>query len=231
MLGLRCTRWAARGQRSFSVKLGALKEQKGEARVAMVPAVAEKLIKQGYTMQIEAGAGEASGFSDAAYTAVGCEIVPRDKIYGSDITFTVIPPPASELPKFKDKMLVGWVGRMLPDGKTYVEEAVKGGVSLVDTTAVPRITTAQKLDVLSSQAKLAGHRAVIEAAYSYQRFFQGEITAAGKYPPCHTMVLGIGVAGLAAMGTSNALGAVVRAWDVRDVSDQVGYLYRHLSLH
>merc|ERR1719230_2072320 len=121
----------------------------------------------------------------------------------------------------KDKMYISWIGRLLPDGKKYVEEATNAGVSLVDTTAVPRITTAQKLDVLSSQAKLAGHRAVVEAIYHFQKFYQGEITAAGKYPPCHTMVLGIGVAGLAAMGTSNALGSVVRAWDVRDVSDQV----------
>jgi len=102
-----------------------------------------------------------------------------------------------------------------------VKAATAAGVTLVDTTAVPRITIAQKMDVLSSQAKCAGHRAVLEGAYAYERFYQGEITAAGKYPPCHTMVLGIGVAGLAAMGTSNALGSVVRAWDVRDVSDQV----------
>merc|ERR1719230_1823349 len=121
----------------------------------------------------------------------------------------------------KDKMYISWIGRLLPDGKKYVEEATRAGVSLVDTTAVPRITTAQKLDVLSSQAKLAGHRAVVEAIYHFQKFYQGEITAAGKYPPAHTMVLGIGVAGLAAMGTSNALGSVVHAWDVRDVSDQV----------
>jgi NAD(P) transhydrogenase len=216
-------RWARHTahQRSFSVKLGILKEQTGEKRVSMVPSVAEKLLKQGYTMQVETGAGVGSGFSDAAYKAVGCEVVPRATIYNSDITFTVTPPPADELQKFKDKMLVGWVGRMLPDGKAYVEKAVEAGVSLVDTTAVPRITTAQKLDVLSSQAKIAGHRAVIEASYVFQKFYQGEITAAGKYPPAHTMVLGIGVAGLAAMGTTNALGGVVRAWDVRDVSDQV----------
>jgi NAD(P) transhydrogenase alpha subunit len=102
-----------------------------------------------------------------------------------------------------------------------VAKAAAAGVKLVDTTAVPRITTAQTLDVLSSQAKLAGHRAVIEAVYHFQRFLQGEITAAGKYPPAHTMVLGVGVAGLAAMGTANALGSPVRAWDVRDISDQV----------
>merc|ERR1719199_1297801 len=175
-------------------------------------------------MAVEEGAGVSAGFTDAAFKGVGCEVVKRDAIYGSDITFSVTPPPTAELGKFKDKMVVGWVGRMLPDGKTYVEAATKAGVSLVDTTAVPRITTAQKLDVLSSQAKCAGHRAVLEGANTFTKFYQGEITAAGKSPPCHSMILGIGVAGLAAIGTSKALGSVVRAWDVRDVSDQAASL-------
>merc|ERR1719195_2599863 len=91
----------------------------------------------------------------------------------------------------------------------------------MDVTAMPRITIAQKMDMLSSQAKCAGHRAVVEAAHAYGRFFAPEVTAAGKYPPTNTMILGVGVAGLAAIGTSKALGSVVRAWDVRDVSDQV----------
>jgi len=211
-------KWERRG---FSVKCGVLKEGAGESRVSMVPSVAEKLIKQGFTFTVEAGAGARSGFKDAMYEKVGCTIGSRADAIASDISLSVIPPSAEELSSFENKMLIGWVGRLLPDGKTYVEAATKAGVSLVDTTAVPRITTAQKLDVLSSQAKIAGHRAVIEAVYHFQRFYQGEITAAGKYPPAHTMVLGVGVAGLAAMGTSNALGSVVHAWDVRDVSDQV----------
>lgn len=119
------------------------------------------------------------------------------------------------------KMLVSWVGRMLPTGKQKVAEAAKAGMMLMDTTAAPRITIAQKLDVLSSQAKVAGHRAVIEAANRFEKFHSPEITASGKYPPSNTFVIGVGVAGLAAMGTSKALGSVVRAWDVRDVSDQV----------
>eukprot|EP00932_Pfiesteria_piscicida_P009061 SRR837773.19704.p1 GENE.SRR837773.19704~~SRR837773.19704.p1 ORF type:complete len:356 (-),score=161.79 SRR837773.19704:625-1692(-) len=123
--------------------------------------------------------------------------------------------------KFGGKTVVGWVGRLLPSGKEIVDYATKANVTLLDTTAAPRITIAQKLDVLSSQAKLAGHRAVLEAANVFQRFMAPEMTAAGKYPPAHTMILGCGVAGLAAMGTSKALGGVVRAWDVRDVSDQV----------
>jgi len=184
--------------------------------------VAEKFIKQGYNVIVEAGAGARSGISDAAFVAAGCKVMPRSQVISeSKLILGVNPPPAEELSSFKDKMLVAWVGRRLPDGVKYVDAARDAGVTLVDTTAVPRITIAQKMDVLSSQAKCAGHRGVLEGAYAYERFYQGEITAAGKYPPNHTMVLGIGVAGLAAMGTSNALGAVVRAWDVRDVSDQV----------
>lgn len=188
----------------------------------MVPSVAEKFIKQGYNIIVETGAGAKSGFTDAAFEAVGCRVLPRSQMISqSELIFSINPPPAEELTSYAGKLLVSWVGRRAPDGVKYVEAATAANVTLLDTTAVPRITIAQKMDVLSSQAKCAGHRAVLEGAYAYERFYQGEITAAGKYPPSHTMVLGIGVAGLAAMGTSNALGAVVRAWDVRDVSDQV----------
>eukprot|EP00931_Biecheleriopsis_adriatica_P080550 TRINITY_DN538_c0_g1_i2.p1 TRINITY_DN538_c0_g1~~TRINITY_DN538_c0_g1_i2.p1 ORF type:complete len:1059 (-),score=265.73 TRINITY_DN538_c0_g1_i2:99-3068(-) len=188
----------------------------------MVPSVAEKLIGKGYKISVETGAGAQSGISDAAYKAVGCTVGSRNEVIGSsELLFAINPPPSEELKSFTGKMLVAWVGRRLPEGETYTKAAQDAKVTLVDTTAVPRITIAQKMDVLSSQAKCAGHRAVLEGAYAFERFYQGEITAAGKYPPCHTMVLGIGVAGLAAMGTSNALGSVVRAWDVRDVSDQV----------
>merc|ERR1719230_1723481 len=102
-----------------------------------------------------------------------------------------------------------------------VAQANAAGVTLIDMIAMPRITIAQKMDVLSSQAKVAGIRGVIEAAHSFKRFQQAEITAAGKYPPSGTFVLGCGVAGLAAIGTSRALGSIVKAWDVRDVHDQV----------
>jgi len=201
---------------------GILREGGDEKRVSMVPSVAEKFIAKGYKIIVEEGAGQGSGVSDAAYAAVGCTVLPRAKVVAeSELLFAVNPPPAADLGGMKGKMLVAWVGRRLPEGAAYVKAATTAGVTLVDTTSVPRITIAQKMDVLSSQAKCAGHRAVLEGAYAFERFYQGEITAAGKYPPCHTMVLGIGVAGLASMGTSSALGSVVRAWDVRDVSDQV----------
>ncbi|CAJ1434634.1 unnamed protein product [Effrenium voratum] len=205
-----------------NLNTGILKEGDNEKRVSMVPSVAEKLIGKGYKISVEAGAGAKSGIPDAAYEAVGCSVTSRNAVVSSsELLFAINPPPEQDLGGMAGKMLVAWVGRRLPEGEKYVKAAQDAKVTLVDTTSVPRITIAQKMDVLSSQAKCAGHRAVLEGAYSFERFYQGEITAAGKYPPCHTMVLGIGVAGLAAMGTSSALGSVVRAWDVRDVSDQV----------
>eukprot|EP00397_Hematodinium_sp_SG-2012_P004702 GEMP01004715.1.p1 GENE.GEMP01004715.1~~GEMP01004715.1.p1 ORF type:complete len:1021 (+),score=264.21 GEMP01004715.1:65-3127(+) len=203
-----------------SLVTAVLKENSAERRVALVPAVAQKFIKNGYEINVEEGAGLKSGFSDQAYKGVGCKVLPRDAaIQDAKLVFSINPPDSFE--EFRDKMVVSWVGRLLPEGKKIVEAANAAGVTLVDTTAAPRITIAQKLDVLSSQAKLAGHRAVIEAAYNFQRFHSAEITAAGKYPPSNTFVLGCGVAGLAAIGTSKALGSQIRAWDVRDVSDQV----------
>lgn len=205
-----------------NLNTGVLKEADNEKRVSMVPAVAEKLIGKGYKISVEAGAGLKSGIPDTAYEAVGCSVVSRNQLKSSsDLLFAINPPPAEELKSITGKTLVAWIGRRLPEGEAYVKAGQEAKVTLMDTTAVPRITIAQKMDVLSSQAKCAGHRAVLEGAYAFERFYQGEITAAGKYPPCHTMVLGIGVAGLASMGTSSALGSVVRAWDVRDVSDQV----------
>jgi len=207
---------------SRHLTVGVVREPQDEARVAMVPSVAKNFVKDGYSVHMEKGAGLKAGFPDSEYAAAGCTIATRsDVISNGKIFFSINPPAKDELAKFGGKTVVGWVGRLLPDGKEVVKAATAANVQLIDTTAVPRITIAQKLDVLSSQAKLAGHRAVIEAAYQYQRFHAPEMTAAGKYPPAHTMVLGCGVAGLAAMGTSKALGGVVRAWDVRDVSDQV----------
>lgn len=204
------------------LNVGVIREPAGEARVAMTPSVALALKKDGYTVHVEKGAGATAGFSDAAYEEVGCILKDRASVVKEgQLFFSIKPPLKEELPEFAGKAVVGWVGRLLPKGKEIAEAASQAKVMLIDTTAVPRITIAQKLDVLSSQAKLAGHRAVIEAAHAFQRFHAGEMTAAGKYPPSHTMVLGCGVAGLAAMGTSKALGSVVRAWDVRDVSDQV----------
>jgi len=170
---------------------------------------------------VEKGAGIYSGFTDEAYQAKGCKIASRAGVIQKSTVLFSIEPPTADFAQCKGKVIISWVGRLLDKGKDICEKAKAAGVTLIDVTAVPRITIAQKLDVLSSQAKVAGHRAVIEASYSFGRFHTAEMTAAGKYPPSQTFVLGCGVAGLAAIGTSKAMGSVVRAWDVRDVSDQV----------
>jgi len=210
-------------------KLGVLGEgyspdakiSKGDQRVSMVPEVAGSLIKDGYAVYVERGCGIYAGYSDEAYAAKGCTVTSRgDTISKSEVLFA-LEPPVSDFQTMNCKVLISWVGRLQEKGKEIIAKANQYRITVVDVTAVPRITIAQKLDVLSSQAKVAGHRAVLEAAYSYQRFHTAEMTAAGKYPPAQTFVLGCGVAGLSAIGTSKAMGSVVRAWDVRDVSDQV----------
>jgi NAD(P) transhydrogenase len=202
--------------------IGVLKEPSDdERRVSMVPQVITGMKKDGYTFLVQSKAGLAAGFPDAEYVAAGAKVVSRKEVIAGASVLTSINPPVADFGQMSGKGCISWCSRMLPASASTLEKARTAGVTLIDTTAVPRITIAQKLDVLSSQAKVAGHRAVLEAAYAFERFHSGEITAAGKYNPSKTFVLGCGVAGLAAIGTSRALGSVVRAWDVRDVSDQV----------
>lgn len=196
-------------------------EGAGDQRVSIVPGVAAALKKDGYTISVESGAGAYAGFSDEAYIDAGCTMLSRDEVMAKAQVLFAILPPVRDFDKMSGKVLISWVGRLQASGKELVGQANEKNITLLDVTAVPRITIAQKLDVLSSQAKVAGHRAVIEATHAFGRFHTAEMTAAGKYPPSNTFVLGCGVAGLAAIGTSKALGSVVRAWDVRDVSDQV----------
>jgi NAD(P) transhydrogenase len=200
---------------------GVIQEGCGDQRVSMVPDVAKALIKDGYKICVEIGAGKWAGFSDSAFEGAGCELCSRAQVISKSQMVFSINPPTKDFPALSGKILVSWVGRLLAAGKEVVNAAAAARVTLVDVTAVPRITIAQKLDVLSSQAKVAGHRAVVEATHQFGRFLAPEMTAAGKYPPSNTFILGCGVAGLAAIGTSKALGSVVSAWDVRDVSDQV----------
>jgi len=201
--------------------LGVLAEGPSERRVSMTPEVAQALIGDGYTLLVEAGAGLRASFTDAAYEAAGCKIAQRKEVLQKSGVLLRIDAPVEDFAELKGKIVISWVARLLEAGRGLVRQAAPAGVTLVDVTAVPRITIAQKLDVLSSQAKVAGHRAVLEAAHNFGRFHQSEMTAAGKFPPSQTFILGCGVAGLAAIGTSRALGSVVRAWDVRDVRDQV----------
>jgi NAD(P) transhydrogenase len=193
----------------------------GEKRVAMTPDVAKMLIGDGYTIYMEKGAGAAASFSDDAYDRVGCKMAERGQVIASSAVVFAINPPEADFGSLSGKILISWVGRLTPAGQAVVTKATEAKITLCDVTHAPRISIAQKLDVLSSQAKVAGHRAVMEAAHSFGRFHSGEMTASGKFPPSQTFVLGVGVAGLAAIGTSRALGSVVKAWDVRDVSDQV----------
>ncbi|WP_293573217.1 Re/Si-specific NAD(P)(+) transhydrogenase subunit alpha [Phaeobacter sp.] len=206
------------------MKLGTPKEIfEGEARVAMTPESALQLQKLGYDCAIEAGAGQAAGFSDAAYEAAGVEIVKTAAALWktADIVAKVRPPSETELKRMtKGKTLISFFN---PGGnEAGLELARSKGANVIAMEMVPRISRAQKMDALSSMANIAGYRAVIEAGNNFGRFFTGQITAAGKVPPAKVLVVGAGVAGLAAIGTSTSLGAVTYAFDVRpEVAEQV----------
>ncbi|MEW2915093.1 Re/Si-specific NAD(P)(+) transhydrogenase subunit alpha [Leisingera sp. JC11] len=195
----------------------------GENRVAMTPESAAQLQKLGYDCAIEAGAGAAAGFSDAAYEAAGVEIIktPAALWKACDIVAKVRQPDATELKRLtKGKTLISFFN---PAGNEEGMELAKSKkANVIAMEMVPRISRAQKMDALSSMANIAGYRAVIEAGNNFGRFFTGQITAAGKVPPAKVLVVGAGVAGLAAIGTSTSLGAVTYAFDVRpEVAEQV----------
>ncbi|GHG79150.1 Re/Si-specific NAD(P)(+) transhydrogenase subunit alpha [Pseudodonghicola xiamenensis] len=206
------------------MKIGTPKEiYEGEARVAMTPDSALQLQKLGYDCAIETGAGAAAGFSDAAYEAAGVEIVKTAAALWkeADIIAKVRQPSETELKRLSgDKTLISFFN---PGGNAEGLELAKAkGASVIAMEMVPRISRAQKMDALSSMANIAGYRAVIEAGNNFGRFFTGQITAAGKVPPAKVLVVGAGVAGLAAIGTSTSLGAVTYAFDVRpEVAEQV----------
>ncbi|WP_319529753.1 Re/Si-specific NAD(P)(+) transhydrogenase subunit alpha [uncultured Cohaesibacter sp.] len=206
------------------MKIGTPKEQfVGENRVAMTPSSALMLQKLGYDCVLETGAGEKAGFSDQAYVEAGVEIVASaDALWESaDIVAKVRQPEPGELKYLaKGKTLISFFN---PAGNEEGMEAAKtAGANVIAMEMVPRISRAQKMDALSSMANIAGYRAVIEAGNNFGRFFTGQITAAGKVPPAKVLIVGAGVAGLAAIGTSVALGAVTYAFDVRpEVAEQV----------
>src|SRR5258706_7001080 len=192
----------------------------GEKRVATVPEVVEKLIKLGFRVAVEPGAGDAANFSDDTYRAAGAEIV-TDVWQSADIVFKVRAPGLTEVARMRQGQTV--VSFIWPAQNPELMQALaakKATVLAMDS--VPRISRAQKLDALSSMANIAGYRAVIEAAHHFGRFFTGQITAAGKVPPAKVFIIGAGVAGLAAIGAAAGLGAIVRANDTRpQVADQI----------
>ena len=206
------------------MKIGTPKEiYEGEARVAMTPDSARQLQKLGYECAIETGAGAAAGFSDAAYEEAGVEIVKTAAALWktADIIAKVRQPNETELKRLtKDKTLISFFN---PGGNEEGLELAKSkGATVIAMEMVPRISRAQKMDALSSMANIAGYRAVIEAGNNFGRFFTGQVTAAGKVPPAKVLVVGAGVAGLAAIGTSTSLGAITYAFDVRpEVAEQV----------
>jgi NAD(P) transhydrogenase subunit alpha len=206
------------------VKIGIPKEIfPGEARVAMTPESAAQLQKLGYECAIESKAGVGAGFSDASYKDAGVEIVKSAAALwkSADIIAKVRPPSEVEAKRLKEGQTL--ISFFYPgQNETLMELARKKGANVIAMDMVPRISRAQKMDALSSMANIAGYRAVIEAGNNFGRFFTGQITAAGKVPPAKVLVIGAGVAGLAAVGTATSLGAITYAFDVRpEVAEQI----------
>lgn len=196
----------------------------GEKRVATVPDVVVKLIKLGFSVSVESGAGDAAHFDDDSYRAAGAQVVPTaaELWAGSDIVFKVRQPSAAEVGLMREGgMLISFIWPAQNPELMQQLAAKKATVLAID--ALPRqLSRAQKMDALTSMAGVSGYRAVVEAANAFGRFFNGQVTAAGKIPPARVFIAGAGVAGLAAIGTAANLGAIVRANDTRaEVADQV----------
>ncbi len=206
------------------MKIGALKETyEGEARVAVTPSTTAHLRKLGHEVLVEAGAGVRANFSDADYAAAGATIEPNAQalINDADVVVKVRPPSDAEIGRMRQGQTV--ISYFYPgQNAELLEKAREQGVTAIAMDMVPRISRAQKMDALSSMANIAGYRAVIEAANNFGRFFTGQVTAAGKVPPAKVLVIGAGVAGLAAIGAATSLGAQVYAFDVRpEVAEQI----------
>ncbi|MGI5127387.1 Re/Si-specific NAD(P)(+) transhydrogenase subunit alpha [Pseudonocardia sp. CA-107938] len=190
----------------------------GETRVAATPATVAQLLKLGYSVVVEAGAGARSDFPDEAFVEAGASI---GDAWQADVVFAINSPSDEELARMRPgaTLIAMLAPRLDPD---IVERLARRPITALSMDAVPRISRAQSLDVLSSMANIAGYRAVVEAAHEFGRFFTGQVTAAGKVPPAKVLVVGAGVAGLAAIGAAGSLGAIVRATDPRpEVADQV----------
>ncbi|GAA4320908.1 Re/Si-specific NAD(P)(+) transhydrogenase subunit alpha [Streptomyces venetus] len=190
----------------------------GETRVAATPATVGRLVALGYDVVVEPGAGASSRFSDAAYEEAGARL---GDPWAAQIVLKVNGPSSEEIARLRDgATLIALISPAL--NPELVEELARRPITVLAMDAVPRISRAQSLDVLSSMANIAGYRAVVEAAHAFGRFFTGQVTAAGKVPPAKVLVAGAGVAGLAAIGAARSLGAVVRATDPRpEVAEQV----------
>jgi NAD(P) transhydrogenase subunit alpha len=193
----------------------------GETRVAATPTTVRHLIGLGYEVVVESGAGIRASFTDDAYAEAGAKIVDQRDCWRSEVVIKVNPPTAAEVGQLAPGATLVSLMDPARNGET-VEALAARGATVLAMDAVPRISRAQSLDVLSSMANIAGYRAVIEAAHAFGRFLAGQVTAAGKVPPARVLVAGAGVAGLAAIGAAKSLGAIVRATDPRpEVAEQV----------
>jgi NAD(P) transhydrogenase subunit alpha len=206
------------------LKIGALSESfEGENRVAMTPDSAIQLKKLGHDCVVQSGAGLKAGFTDAAYQAAGVEVLADAAAVAAaaDVIVKVRGPDAAEaqlLRKGQTLISFFWPAQ----NEALMKQLAEQGATVVAMDMVPRISRAQKMDALSSMANIAGYRAVIEAGNNFGRFFTGQVTAAGKVPPAKVLIVGAGVAGLAAIGTSTSLGAITYAFDVRpEVAEQI----------
>mmetsp|Transcript_14687 Transcript_14687/g.19338 ORF Transcript_14687/g.19338 Transcript_14687/m.19338 type:complete len:1075 (+) Transcript_14687:107-3331(+) len=190
-----------------------------EFRVAGVPDTVSKLVKAGITVNIEKGAGKKSEFSDAQYIEAGANVTDASSVWKSDLVMKVKPPTLEEAALLEDRMLLSFLYPAV--NKDVVEQLQKQKATALAIDTLHRtLSRAQTYDALSSQANIAGYRAVIEAASHFDRFFAGQMTAAGRIPPAKVLVIGGGVAGLAAIGTAKNMGAIVRAFDVRPAAKE-----------
>ncbi len=194
-----------------------------EKRVATTPDAAAQLIELGYQVVVETGAGAAANFADSAYLEAGC-VIEHDvaRVWSeSEIILKVRGPEAQEVERLRSGQVL--ISFLWPaQNPELLKELSARGITALAMDSVPRISRAQKLDALSSMANIAGYRAVVEAAQHFERFFRGQITAAGKVPPAKVLVIGAGVAGLAAIGAARSMGAIVRAFDTRpEVKEQI----------
>jgi NAD(P) transhydrogenase alpha subunit len=204
------------------MRIGVPRETKpGETRVAATPATVTKLVALGYEVLVEIGAGLASSFLDETYTEAGARVGTAEEAWQADVVLRVNAPAVDEIGRLRDgATLISLLSPAL--NPELVDALATQPITALAMDAVPRISRAQSLDVLSSMANIAGYRAVIEAAHTFGRFFTGQVTAAGKVPPAKVLVVGAGVAGLAAIGAASSLGAIVRATDVRpEVAEQI----------
>ncbi|WP_292835660.1 Re/Si-specific NAD(P)(+) transhydrogenase subunit alpha [Microbacterium sp.] len=202
-------------------RIGIVAEQPGESRVAVSPMTVAKIRALGYDVLVETDAGARSSFPDAAYLESGAVVAARSEAWSAEIVLKVNAPTDDELALLQPgATLIALLSPALrPE---LLERLAERDITALALDAVPRISRAQSMDVLSSMGNIAGYRAVVEAANEFGRFFTGQVTAAGKVPPAKVLVAGAGVAGLAAIGAASSLGAIVRATDPRpEVADQV----------